>query len=175
MTLVRHGAGENHPEQYARQHDGRGIVEQAFALNQHSESLWRAKPPEDSDHRDRVGGAEDGSQQQCCREGNRRGYPNNEANNQRREQQPGSCQDEHRSEVLVQLPGIEIEGRFKNERGQKDVEDQRRRNLQVMQHGQHMRIRRRQRCQADADQDQHDRKGQLQAPGHGADNGGDQE
>ena len=53
------------PGEKPKQRDSRGIIQQAFAFDQRRQPSWRAEVTKDADHRHRIGGCDNGAQQQA--------------------------------------------------------------------------------------------------------------
>ena len=127
----------------------------------------KAECLEEGEHRDRVGGRDHGAEQQRRAPRESQAVVQDHADNAGREHHPGHRQHENGEQVPAQLVQLEVPGRFKQQRGQEDQQDQ---VWRYVDHGQEMH-----RADDQADDHQRQRIGYphpLRGHGHG---GGDEQ
>ena len=127
---IRLHIADDHGGQDVEQHDGGRIVEQALALHQHSQSLRCTEILEDGHDRHRIGRRQDRAQQQADQKAHARYCPDRTTDHEGGDQQTNDCQEQDRANVRQQLPDIDGQTAFEDQRRQEDENDDLRGDLQ---------------------------------------------
>ena len=113
------------PDQNEReQHRGDAVVEQALGFDEQAQAAGHAQFPEERDDRDRVGRADQRSEDEGRFE--RPAEPDDEParDDQRAEHNADGRQRDHGNEIALQIAPAQVQRRLEQERRQHDVEDQ---------------------------------------------------
>ena len=117
----------------AVERDGGGVVEQALALDQDRQPARRAEVAEDADHGDRIGGGDDGAQQQAGDQADLREGRQGEADHQRADDDGDHGQEQDRRDVVHQTADVDHQRGLEQQGRQEDVEQGLRRDLEAAQ------------------------------------------
>ena len=127
----RLAAAHQHLEQHGEEDDRRGVVEQAFALDQPAQATGRAEIAEDGDHRRGIGRGDDRRQQQTDRQRHPRQRPERQPDHGGGHQDRDHRQQEDRRGILEHAPDVDRKRRLEQQRRQEDVQHLGRRDREV--------------------------------------------
>ena len=119
-TKAHRLAGRDSAEEDGEERDGRRVVEEAFALDDPGEPAGRADIAEDRQHRERVGGGDDGAEKQADEQRLDAQRGERESHRERRHADRDHGEEHYRPGIVHHAAGVDPERRIEKERWQQE-------------------------------------------------------